>query len=57
MDATELERVHTPIGLDIGARSPGEIALAILAEIIAVRNARDGRSLMHRTVPIHAAQK
>jgi xanthine dehydrogenase accessory factor len=57
VDAAELERVHTPIGLDIGARSPEEIALAILAEIIAVRNARDGRSLVHRTMPIHAAPK
>ncbi|MFQ5740767.1 MAG: XdhC family protein [Acidobacteriota bacterium] len=33
-----LERIRTPIGLDIGARSPEEIALAIMAEIVAVRN-------------------
>jgi xanthine dehydrogenase accessory factor len=30
-------QVHTPAGLDIGARSPGEIALAILAELVAER--------------------
>lgn len=33
----ELARIHTPIGLDIGARSAAEIALAIAAEIVAVR--------------------
>ncbi|MFQ5719903.1 MAG: XdhC family protein [Acidobacteriota bacterium] len=33
-----LDRLHAPIGLSIGARSPAEIALAILAEIVAVRN-------------------
>jgi xanthine dehydrogenase accessory factor len=32
-----LTRVHAPIGLDLGGRSPGEIALAILAEIVQVR--------------------
>jgi xanthine dehydrogenase accessory factor len=35
----DMERIHSPIGLDIGAGSPQEIALAILAEIVAVRNA------------------
>jgi xanthine dehydrogenase accessory factor len=49
----ELARIHTPIGLDIGARSPEEIALAILAEIVAVRNQRDGRPLVARSGPIH----
>lgn len=33
----DLDRVRGPVGLDIGAESPGEIALAILAEIVAVR--------------------
>jgi xanthine dehydrogenase accessory factor len=35
---TDLSRVHAPIGLSIGARSPQEIAIAILAEIIAETN-------------------
>jgi len=37
--------VHAPIGLDIGASSVEEIALAILAEIVAVRRHRRGGSL------------
>ena len=32
--AEDLERIHAPIGVDIGAQSPAEIAIAILAEII-----------------------
>ena len=35
--AEKLERVHSPIGLDIGALTPEEIAVAIVAEMIAVR--------------------
>lgn len=35
-----LARVHAPIGLDLGGRAPGEIAVAILAELQAVRHAR-----------------
>lgn len=34
----DLERIHAPVGLNLGARQPEEIAVAILAEIIAVRN-------------------
>lgn len=36
LDADERARVHTPAGLDIGAQSPGEVAISIMAEIIAV---------------------
>lgn len=39
---TDLQRVHSPAGLDIGARAPNEIALAVLAEMVAVQNT--GRS-------------
>lgn len=38
----DLERLHAPVGLDIGGRSAGEIAVAILAEIIAVGNGING---------------
>lgn len=40
-----LERVHTPIGLDIGAETPEEIAVSVIAEIIAVRRGGSGGKL------------
>ena len=44
-DETSLERVRAPIGLDIGGVTPEEVALAIMAEIVAVRRGGSGGSL------------
>lgn len=38
--ALSLSRVHAPIGLDLGAATPGEIAISIVAELVAVRSGR-----------------
>jgi len=50
----ELARIHAPIGLDLGGRSPQEIALAILAEMTAVRYGKEARPLGERCGAIHA---
>ncbi|KAB7731606.1 XshC-Cox1 family protein [Rudanella paleaurantiibacter] len=49
----ETDRMHAPIGLDIGATSPEEIALSIVAEIRAVLSGRSGSFLRLRQAPIH----
>ncbi len=48
-----LERLHGPAGLDLGAHTPAETALSILAEILAVRAGRSGGALREATQRIH----
>ncbi|QMW04747.1 XdhC family protein [Spirosoma foliorum] len=52
-DTTMLKRVHSPIGLDLGAETPDEIALSILSEIKAFFSERNGGFLTERPGPIH----
>lgn len=54
VDDAHLDRLHAPIGLDLGARTPEETAISICAEIVAHRSGRSEiRSLRDGDGPIH----
>jgi xanthine dehydrogenase accessory factor len=53
MSDADIAKVMSPIGLDIGARTPEETAIAICAEVIANRTGRRAGSLRDTTGPIH----
>ncbi len=54
VDEESMSRVRGPIGLDIGASTPEEMAISILAEIIASQHGRDGGPLTEATGSIRA---
>jgi len=53
VDDAGLDRLRSPIGIDLGARTPEEVAISIVAEIIATRTGRPVPSLRDGTGPIH----
>jgi xanthine dehydrogenase accessory factor len=55
IDSTEGYRVFGPVGLDLGAEGPEQIALSIVAELLAVRSGREPRHLRTRESTIHEA--
>lgn len=55
VDEADLARLHGPIGLDLGGRSPAETALAILAEVVAERYGASGTPLHEKAASIRIA--
>ncbi|MGA2294837.1 MAG: XdhC/CoxI family protein [Acidimicrobiales bacterium] len=56
VDSSRLHRLMAPIGINIGARTPEETAIAICAEIIALRSNVEVSSLRDQSGPIHRVQ-
>jgi xanthine/CO dehydrogenase XdhC/CoxF family maturation factor len=53
LSSEDIHRIHSPIGLDIGAETPDEIAISIIGEIQGKFASRSGGFLKYRNAPIH----
>ncbi len=53
LNGQDFQRIHSPIGLDIGAEAPDEIAISIIAEVQSKFSNRSGGFLKYHTGPIH----
>jgi xanthine/CO dehydrogenase XdhC/CoxF family maturation factor len=54
LPSRDRQRIFGPVGLDLGADGPEQVALSILAEVLAVASGREPRHLRERTVGVHA---
>jgi xanthine dehydrogenase accessory factor len=52
IEASEMERIHSPAGIEIGAVSPAEIALSILAELVQMRRSGSHQKISPETEPV-----
>jgi xanthine/CO dehydrogenase XdhC/CoxF family maturation factor/CTP:molybdopterin cytidylyltransferase MocA len=57
LDEEQIRRVFAPVGLDIGAEQPEEIALSMVAEVCAALRGRSGGPLRDRSLPIHESRE
>jgi xanthine dehydrogenase accessory factor len=57
LNETELARISAPTGLDIGACTPAETAVSIMAEVVAIKAGRDGGKLSSNQNTIHVREK
>jgi xanthine dehydrogenase accessory factor len=54
-DPVELEKVRTPIGLDLRGESPEEIAISVMAEVIMLRKGGTGAPMYYRKAALRLA--